>query len=296
MATGIFHAGELQAQQMAGVREKMARVGGALIRDHMPEQHREFFPLLPTLMLGGHGARGRVWASVLWGAPGFVQSPDPVTLRIGARLAREDPLRLHAGMQLGTLGLQFETRRRNRANGVITALDEGGCTLNVTQSFGNCPKYIQAREAVLPPPQAPGQVHGGEGEMPAPARALIAAADTFFIASAVADGADVSHRGGRPGFVRVAADGALCWPDYQGNNFFNTVGNLLADARAGLLFIDFERGDLLQLSGRAAPEMRQGQRMLRFVAQEWLWRPAVMPLRWRLREVSPYLEGTPQAQ
>lgn len=289
-APDVFHAGELRAQEMAGVREKMQRIGGAFIRDHMPDQHREFFPLLPMLLLGGRDDAGQVWATTVWGEPGFVQSPDPVTLRVAARTTADDPLRLHEGMQIGALGLQFETRRRNRANGVVSRCDDEGVTLAVRQSFGNCPKYIQARDMLAASADAPGPVSSGTNAPPPAAQALIVGSDTFFIASAAAHGADVSHRGGLPGFVKMEDDGSLCWPDFQGNNFFNTIGNLLADARAGLLFIGFESGDLLHLSGRAAPRVEaDGRRMLHFVPEKWIWRPVAMPWRWRLREVSPHL-------
>ena len=89
------------------------------------------------------------------------------------------------------------------------------------------------------------------------ARVLIAASDTFFVASrsrAEIDRAgelDMSHRGGRPGFVGVPGD-TLVIPDFRGNRFFNTLGNFLGDPRAGLLFIDFASGDLLQLQGTVA--------------------------------------------
>ena len=97
------------------------------------------------------------------------------------------------------------------------------------------------------------------------ARALIAAADTFFVASrsrpevGSGGGLDMSHRGGRPGFVGVHGD-TLAIPDFRGNRFFNTLGNLLGDPRAGLLFVDFASGDLLQLQGRADDRLDSRQR------------------------------------
>ncbi|MEC4720610.1 pyridoxamine 5'-phosphate oxidase family protein [Noviherbaspirillum sp. CPCC 100848] len=308
-----FHRGEIDAQERAGVREQMARVGAVVIRDYMPEQHREFFPLLPTLLAGGIDRHGEVWASILCGEPGFVSSPDNRTLRIAALPAAQDPLApaMQPGQRLGLLGLQFETRRRNRANGIVSELDERGFTLAVQQSFGNCPKYIQTREIADARFAAAGEeVLAGDGALPQEAVALIRRSDTFFIATAsnaasgAADdsayGADVSHRGGRPGFVAVDADGSLCWPDFIGNNFFNTIGNLVADGRAGLLFIDFEQGDILQMSGRGTVEwagerLRQfagAQRLLRFEAGRWLLRKAAFPLRWALQEQSPHLERT----
>jgi predicted pyridoxine 5'-phosphate oxidase superfamily flavin-nucleotide-binding protein len=305
-----FHRGEMAAQERAGVREQMARVGAVVMRDYMPEQHREFFPLLPTLLLGGIDRHDEVWASILWGGPGFISSPDNRTLRIDALPAAQDPLAASVmpGQRLGALGLQFETRRRNRANGTVGELDEHGFTLAVQQSFGNCPKYIQTRELTTVA-AAGGQTIetiAGEGALPEAALALIRHSDTFFIATAAeasngaAHGVDVSHRGGRPGFVSAEADGTLCWPDFTGNNFFNTIGNLEADGRAGLLFIDFAQGDILQMTGRGTVEwegerLRQfagAKRLLRFEASRWLLRKGAFPLRWALQEQSPYLENT----
>lgn len=62
---------------------------------------------------------------------------------------------------------------------------------------------------------------------------------------------DVSHRGGPSGFVQVDGD-VLTVPDYPGNRYFNTFGNFLENPRAGLLFINFENGDLLHLTGEAS--------------------------------------------
>lgn len=304
-----FHPGELQAQERAGVRAQMEKIGSVVLRDYMPEQHRQFFPLLSTFFVGGSDDEGRIWASVLWGKAGFVQSPDPTTLRIDGHLKQDDPLAaiMRKGSPLGGLGLQFETRRRNRTNGVITDVDAQGFTLKVLQSFGNCPKYIQTRaqlEAVQELSES--AIVTGGNSLPEAAHALVRQADTFFIATAanagkgVPHGADVSHRGGRPGFVDIDAQGALVWPDFQGNNFFNTIGNLIADPRAGLLFIDFARGDLLHLSGRAelvwdgeaVARFPGAKRLLRFVPERCVLRPGRMPLRWTFGEMSPHLEAT----
>ncbi len=122
---------------------------------------------------------------------------------------------------------------------------------------------------------------------------MIAVADTFFVASYVDRGSgqrqvDVSHRGGRPGFVRVGSDGVLTIPDFAGNQFFNTLGNLLVNPRAGLVFVDFATGDLLQLSGDAQVVLDDPQiaafegaeRFWRFTPRRAVYRPGAVPLRW----------------
>lgn len=253
LGTDPFHAGEHALQARAGLRERMADIGARVIRDHMPEQHREFFALLPFLLVGSVDGQGQPWASALHGTPGFVQSPDPQRLRIAARPPAGSALAAHlrTGASLGLLGIQPHTRRRNRMNGRVAALDDGGFEVAVEHSFGNCPKYIRVREAHALTGAVPPAAPEARPTLDDEARALIAAADTLFIASAHAGQVDVSHRGGAPGFVRLDEEGRLLLPDYAGNFFFNTLGNLLLEPRAGLLFIDFERGDLLQLSASA---------------------------------------------
>ena len=243
-----FHADELAAQALAG-----HGAGRAAIRPFMPDQHRDFFALLPCLFTATLDNRGWPMASVLTGEPGFVQSPDPTTLSIGALAAAGDPAApgFFAGAAIGLLGLDFTTRRRNRANGRLTAVDDG-LTVRIAQSFGNCAQYIQTRTP-MPRAAAP-TIPETLGALDDAARALIVSSDTFFVASrsragiGAEGGLDMSHRGGRPGFVGVEGD-ALAVPDFRGNRFYNTLGNLLGDPRAGLIFIDFASGDILQLQG-----------------------------------------------
>jgi len=292
-----FHRDELEAQRRAGGGPR-----GASVRTFMPDQHRSFFALLPYLVIGVADERGWPVASMLTGEPGFAHSPDPATLRIDAVLDRGDPasFALRAGQEIGILGIDFATRRRNRVNGMIAALDATGFTVAVRQSFGNCPQYIQQRTVLRVPPTQPSEAARVLTALDGRTRSLIAGADTFFVASrsgadgGALGGADVSHRGGRPGFVRVEGD-QLTIPDFSGNRYFNTLGNLLGEPRAGLLFVDFETGDVLQLQGRvaidwskdAARAVEGAERLWRFdVARAW-YRPSALPLRWSFVGYSP---------
>lgn len=263
--TSPFHAGEAMVQARLGVREQMEGIGRRILRDFMPDQHRELFEELPMLLVGTLDAANRPWASLVTGLPGFVRSPDARTLTIAAGLPSGDPAApsLVPGAPIGILGIQLETRRRNRANGRITDVGDQAISVHVDQSFGNCPKYIQSRTPTFVRPPSPASappVATPQGPALSPEAArLIARADTFFVASASssapvagpAEGVDVSHRGGRPGFVEVreeAGQTVLTWPDFEGNYLFNTLGNLARLPRAGLLFPDFETGDLLTLT------------------------------------------------
>lgn len=293
-----YHAGEIAIQERAGVRLQAER-GQRMIRDFMPDQHRDFFAMLPFLLVGYLDAAGQPWASMLVGEPGFATSPDPRHLRIALRALPHHP-RPVVGDALGILGIQPETRRRNRMNGrVVAVADDGGFTVQVQQSFGNCPQYIQPRQArPVIRPILPQHVEGSI--LSAEAAALIDRSDTLFIASAAtgaasravgdpSQGVDVSHRGGLPGFV-LRQDDALLIPDYAGNNLFNTFGNLLLEPRAGLLFFDPVGGDMLQLHGMAeilwdgpvVERLPQARRAMRFRITGGLWLPAAIPLQFSL--------------
>jgi ferredoxin-NADP reductase/predicted pyridoxine 5'-phosphate oxidase superfamily flavin-nucleotide-binding protein len=292
-----WHAGELAIQRHAGVVERMDDVGRRVVRDYMPEQHREFFSQLPFMVMGAVDDSGSAWATLRAGLPGFADSPDPHTLQLHIEPDAADPADagMHAGHSLGLLGIDLLTRRRNRMNGTITGEEADTLDVTVGQSFGNCPQYIQKRVVEYTrdprvPSSAPAITLSVLDER---ARAMISRADTFFVASYADDEAgkrkvDVSHRGGQPGFVRLDADGGLTIPDFAGNLFFNTLGNILLNNKAGLVFADFATGDLLQLSGHAqvildSPEIAafQGaERLWHFEPHQVVYRAAALPLHW----------------
>jgi predicted pyridoxine 5'-phosphate oxidase superfamily flavin-nucleotide-binding protein len=289
-----WHAGEQALHARLGMGERLEALGPRVVRDQMPDQHRAFFEQLPFVLVGSVDAQGRPWASVLAGAPGFMHSPDAHHLDIAALPIDGDPLAegLHVGAPLGLLGIEPQTRRRNRMNGHVTALDGRGFTVAVDQSLGNCPKYIHPREAAFVRDAGKAQATASERliALDAEARELVRAADTLFVAThaASADGADVSHRGGPAGFVHVEDDRTLLVPDYLGNFFFMTLGNLEVNPRAGVLFIDFERGDLLSLSGRTETvwdaatlaTLPGAQRAWRLHLQAGVRLRDALPLRW----------------
>lgn len=258
----VFHPGEVAVQTRAGVREKVARWASRAVRHELIPQHRDFFAQLPFVVLATRDGHGRPWASLLSGAPGFAHSPDPGHLNVAASLLDGDASNGHlvAGSRAGMLGIELHSRRRNRLNGRIESIDAEGFSLAVDQSFGNCPQHISPRRWRTVE-LASGEAGVSRSDrLDIRAKNQIAGADTLFLATGYDDpqavdrsrGLDASHRGGPAGFVELSGDRRLVLPDYAGNNFFNTLGNLTMDPRIGLLFIDFERGGLLQISGQAA--------------------------------------------
>ena len=291
----IWHEGEKFIQEKLGVAERMEGVGQRVIRDFMPDQHRQFYAQLPFMVLGSVDAEGDAWATFIEGRPGFMSSPSPTTLDIAARPDPLDPAArgMLDGAPVGLLGIEMHSRRRNRMNGVLSGLAQG-FRVEVDQSFGNCPRYIQLRDfsfARDPQVAVPGQ-REELTTLDARARALIEQADAFFVAT-YADRddrrqVDVSHRGGKPGFVRVGEDGLLTIPDFNGNLFFSTLGNIHLNGQAGLLFVDYQNGDVLQMTGDAeiiyeSPEIAafQGaERLWSFRPRQIVRRPGGLALRW----------------
>lgn len=300
-----WHEGERLMHQRLGISEQMEQQGSRAIRDFMPEQQRIFYGQLPFLLVGAVDESGAPWGTLLQGEPGFVSSPNAKALRVASRPGTGDPVgpALAAGASVGLLGIELRTRRRNRMNGTVALLDDEGFTVTVGHAFGNCPQYIQTRTVsfIRPShPQLDGPIEDARS-LDAAAAAMIAAADTFFVTSYVdIDGeptqrsVDTSHRGGRPGFVRVDGN-VLTIPDFAGNCYFNTLGNFLKNPRAGLLFVDFHKGDVLQLTGTAEVVFEgaelaffQGaERLWRFKVEQLVRRRAALALRWTFGEYSP---------
>lgn len=299
----IFHEGELAVQARAGVSTRAQSVG-RIIAPHLPDGADRYLANLPILFHGGVDAQGNVWAWALTGDPGFIRAIDAHTVEVHANPMHSDPLQQNTTQHspAGFLAIDLATRQRFRFNGGATRTGDT-LRIKVNQAYGNCPKYIQRREVTAPegapgssPPQEPGPTVTDTTPSPKDVD-LIHRADTFFIASTSGShGADVSHRGGTPGFVRITPRGEITFKDYPGNNMFQTLGNLTTDPRAGLLFIDFKTGSTLQLSGRAEVQWAtqppqdyvETGRSVTFKPQRVVRTPRAVPLRWVFKGYSPY--------
>lgn len=293
-----WHEGERALQLRAGVGARMADVGARVLRDHMPDQHREFFAQLPFLLAGTVDTVGQPWVSVLAGPPGFAHSPHPRVLRLEVAVGKRDFAERHLaqGAPVALLGLQAHTGRRNRMNGWVEDVDAAGFAVRVGQSFGNCPKYIHPREAFHAPAVSAAAARKLDS-LDDGALRMVRAADTFFIATThpqardsadARTGVDVSHRGGPAGFVQVPDPKTLLVPDYVGNSFFNTFGNLQLEPRCALLFVDYATGERVHVTARAAlswdvpPDagLPGALRLLRLEVAQVLHVQGGLPLRW----------------
>lgn len=257
-----FHEGERDVQHRAGVEAEAARLEGMLLPPRLDGGITRFLADRTLAVLTARDGTGRLWTSPLQGEAGFLDAHG-TTLTVHAAPQGGDPLQdMPAGQEVGLLTIDFAIRRRVRVNGTLTAGGRHALRIDADQAFGNCPSYIQQR-TLTPAPAEKADIAdkaGARGEAAADGlltaghERMIRQADTFFLGTThPTRGTDTSHKGGNPGFVRVE-DGAIWWPDYAGNNLFNSLGNMAVDPQAALLFVDFTNGTLLQLSGTAQLE------------------------------------------
>lgn len=315
-----FHFGERIVQQRVNGADSPIP-GQKNIKPYMTSQHRDFFNKLPMLFFATQDQLQRPWASVIVGQPGFINTPTDQEMVISEPPIAAEHIfgEIQKNAAVGLLGLDFTNRRRNRMNGRIDSLNidktEGAhgakIHIKVDQAFGNCPKYIQTRE-LISNSQSGRQNNNYHSIVSGKSfsqqmQQLISQSDTFFIASqyltkqdAAELGTDMSHRGGNPGFVRLLDDRTIEWPDFVGNNYFNTLGNIEMDPRTSLLFLDYETGDLLTLTGKAQiiwdnseiNAFEGAERLVRFELDEAIYIANACPITWQLNSRSPFLEKT----
>ncbi|WIT14196.1 pyridoxamine 5'-phosphate oxidase family protein [Paucibacter sediminis] len=300
-----FHEGERAVQARAG-EAAMALRNASVITDTVIAGARAFIEKQLMVATATRNAEGQLWASLLSGPPGFLRSPEgrAIEIQLGVeRRPADDPFwqGLAAGSRAGLLFIELATRRRYRVNGQVEHLDAEMARLGIAEAYPNCPKYIQRRHPrsdASAPAAEPASTRRGHA-LDAAAMALLAAADTLFMATGAPGGElDASHRGGPPGFIQLLDTRRLRVPDYAGNSMFNTLGNLALDPACGLVVPDFEHGRLLHLSGRASlrwdlpdPQGLSGgtQRFWEFEVDDWLARPAASGLAWEYLDASPFL-------
>jgi predicted pyridoxine 5'-phosphate oxidase superfamily flavin-nucleotide-binding protein len=248
-----YHEGELAVQARVGVGAD----GLGAQEVYHPAMARGVQHFLAAQQLAAVATldeQGRPWASLRSGQPGFLRVLDEHTLEIGGYGHPHDPLLANLAKPgpVGVLAINLALRHRVRLNGEGQIDSSGRVSVSLNQVYGNCPQYIQAREVHGEREAEPSRTYQTEF-LDERLRRWLANADTFFLATAHPNsGLDMSHRGGKPGFVRVENEKRFVFPDYAGNNMFNSLGNISSYPRAGLLFPDFKSGATLQITGAAS--------------------------------------------
>jgi uncharacterized protein len=302
-----FHPGERAIQEQTGERE-VALMNGRLIGDRIPAAARLFVAQQHYCALGWSSPEHELWAAFLGGPQGFAHTDEDgsqLNLRlddIAGVLSRIPPF---AGVEvndhLGVLFIELATRRRLRASGRCAHKTATELAISIDEAHPLCPKYIQRRQLEdAAPGGAPSGIQEGEA-LSTELVAWITGADTFFVASSHPDrSADISHRGGKPGFVRHDG-GVLRIPDYPGNGMFNTLGNFMLNPRAGLTFVDFGANRQLQMTGEVSLDLDAGTteggtaggtggtgRWWEFRPRKWIVAPLNRAFEWKFIDQSQF--------
>lgn len=304
MDTTPFHAGERHIQARAGEAHIASRNGG-LIANRIPNGALKFVDKQPFVVAASLDDQQAIWVSMLAGQPGFLmaESPEVIQLNTTYQLSTPDDrfwTNVAQHPSVGLLFIELSSRKRLKVNGTLrVAPNDAGLTVHVQEAFPLCPRYIQRREVALTTIDQPtNQATRTGSQLTSELHDWIARADTFFVGSAHDDHhLDVGHRGGKPGFVQILDDQTLQIPDYNGNSMFNSLGNFSINPRAGLLFVDFETGESLQLSGHADVQFREPDpddatggtgRYWQFHLHSWLHQSSLSGLSWTFLEYSPF--------
>ncbi|MFF2154042.1 pyridoxamine 5'-phosphate oxidase family protein [Paenibacillus chitinolyticus] len=293
----VFHQGERIVQNRVGARAAADRVG-RMIQPFIPTGFEHFLQQQSIVVLASTDAAGAVWASLITGDPGMIRVKNPKTIEIRTLFTPQDPCirNIQYNENVGLIIIDFEHQIRIRVNGTAKFIHDDTLRVEVEQVYGNCPKHIQKRSLTqLDCNFELIQTSVESGELTSEHKRWIENADTFFIASSGPEGkADASHRGGNPGFVKTLGHGALVFPDYSGNMLFNTLGNIEVNPHTGILFLDFESGQTLQLTGRSKIVWEicekerlvfpGAQRLIEFQIDRVIQTEHVIPFKWDLLE------------
>jgi predicted pyridoxine 5'-phosphate oxidase superfamily flavin-nucleotide-binding protein len=281
----------------------MADRNAVVLTDTVIGGARPFIGKQSMVVLGSVDQKGGVWASILFGKPGFLHTDTGKSILIDVPAEDRDQTDpfwhdIDANASIGMLFIELGSRRRYRVNGNLIGNHAGGIEVGVIEAYPNCPKYIQRRQLrEMGPTTLSGKIAQGT-ILNAELSGIVRQADTLFVASHHTKyGSDVSHRGGTPGYIAILNDNTLRIPDYPGNCLYNTFGNFEVDAHAGLCIPDFAGNRVLQLSGEANllwdmpdPAGRTGGtlRFWDFKIDQWILRNTPQRLEWEYLDASPF--------
>lgn len=219
-----FHDGEAAMREMLKVPP-----GGNPTVPGLPMRYAMRVRQSPLVAVGTLDSDGRPWTTVWGGERGFAgpiadgvlgfnssvdMRNDPVFEALFKNAGPDGIVRHDGGegKMMSALAIDLETRDRVKLAGVMVAgsatkKDSQGtgdvqAAMVVTESLGNCPKYLNKKEIVTHDPEDAELV---SDSLPLPHEALdvVHSADMFFLTSTNGPTMDTNHRGGSPGFMRV---------------------------------------------------------------------------------------------
>ncbi|KND88136.1 hypothetical protein TOPH_07211 [Tolypocladium ophioglossoides CBS 100239] len=270
-----FHGGESAVQQMLKVPASENPTNPGLATRYAMRVQQS-----PLVALGTLDAQGRPWTTVWGGERGFAGPVAPDVLGFSSDVdTRHDPVfgalwegagedgmvepGGSRGKMMAALAIDLETRDRVKLAGAMIAgsakAEAVQAAMLVTESLGNCPKYLNKKEVRR---HSPAEARLASEGLPLPreAVALVDKADMFFLSSTSGETMDTNHRGGTQGFVRVVRNEedevVLVYPECKSppgpELLYQTLGNLRVHPLIGIVVPDYDTSDVLYLTGSSS--------------------------------------------
>ena len=258
----IFHEGQRAVQKITG-EEEIAKQRIPMISNELHPRSISFIEHQILAFLGSEDAEGEIWLSLIIGKRGYIQVPSlkEIKLDLSNIVSNRQDIFFENIKSQPIVGLLFheaERRARYRAWGFARTLGNA-LSFDIRMGYPSCPKHIQRELIEVPKDSKITSSKYQKGTILGTSeKKWIKRAHTFFITTQTKNGdIESSHRGGDPGFVEIQKNGLLRVPDYLGNSMFSTLGNIYKNPKSALLFVDYTKGETLQLSGRAALQFNQ---------------------------------------
>ena len=260
--SSVYHEGEHFIQELMGVREQSNSLS-SMIQNEIPLVAAQFlrglnfcvmtFSLDNQALFSYTPTSKELVSCVVYGLNTFIEVKNNNEIFIDLHKKSFIPSSIMDAISInvGLLGLDFENRMRIRVNGKGKILNNQ-LQLTVNEVYSNCPKYIHNRK-IVDVIEFDKKAYVQEYvELNHECKKLIANSNTFFISSYhMKKGADISHKGGDKGFLKVLSSTQLEFEDYPGNNMYNSLGNIYTNPHVSVLIIDFESNDILHIKGKA---------------------------------------------
>ena len=248
----LYHEGEKYIQSLMDVGDKAESLS-AMIQNEIPSDASDFLKSLRFGVIALSIDNQEVYTTLVYSDSCFITEERKDKIRISLKYHDYIPEEFFEveDVNIGFIGLDFEKAMRVRING-FAKVERKNISLRVQEIYANCPRYIHKR-VLQPKLKDLGESSiVRDTKMSAECMEVIKKADTFFLASShTVKGVDVSHKGGKAGFVTPLSSSRLIFEDVPGNNMFNSLGNIHTNPFVSLLFTDFEKGDSYHLQGKA---------------------------------------------
>ncbi|MEX0732193.1 MAG: 2Fe-2S iron-sulfur cluster-binding protein [Aquisalimonadaceae bacterium] len=248
-------------QLRVGARSQIESSGAHAIRTAIDPDTELLLLRQTVVFITALDADGYPRCMQLTGKPGFLcsNSSDGVAIDWAMTDTTVDQLQLQTGTPLALLFLDSPSGTVVRFNGWATDASTKRAELRITQLFSKAARYAHRRDNRQTRPATQPPVRDDAQSALTPSMiAFLETVDTLIVASRHPEpekkdthGLDLSHRGGLPGFALATTLSTITWPEFEGSNYFSTLGNLMLDPRCALLALSADGARALHIRGKA---------------------------------------------